>query len=654
MTFISTLARLQPFAADRRALANGEDADLLAAQLRTEQIDMVARLTPPMMLGNLINVAVAMVAIYPNGRHLSAILWAGVLVVMTATLYVRRLLARRMPRPRKASPRGLRIVIRNGFLMGLAWAGLPGLFYLGSEAPAQILIISLSAGMLVIGGLALAAVPAASIAFITPLLLASLVSLLREGQLHSYLTAALALGCTLLLLHAIRLLHESLVAKAMGKAKAERDARHDRLTNLLNRAGFEEYIENKAVQPMKRHGVGFGVLYLDLDGFKPVNDTFGHAAGDELLKQVAERLGHAVRPEDCVARLGGDEFGIVVKDSNDATQLAAVAERILRAFNAPFYALGKPVACRTSIGIARAPMEGADAPSVLRAADSALYVAKKNAPGSYAFLESDVDEQLRRRKQIGGALAHAIAAGEFSLDYQPVFPELGGQPTAFESLLRWNNPELGPVTPGEFIPVAEELGLIQDIGEWVIPRACATLAQMPDRIRMSVNFSPLQLRSPTLVDFTLDTLAANAIAPARFEIEVTETISIEGDGEARQVLEAFRDRGISIALDDFGTGYSSLSYICSMPIDRVKIDRSFVASLGRSTQSMAVIQAILGLARNLGLQVVAEGIETRLQYDVIAGHGCQEFQGYLLSRPLPEQAAIALANGRDAELSKVA
>ena len=607
-----------------------------------------------MMLGSMFNVAIASIAIFQSGRSALAFVWLLAIIPTVVFVYIRRIARRSRPKPAAASVRGIRRTIASGFVQGVLWASVPAFFYAGNSNAAQIVIISLSAGMLATGSLALATIPAASFAFAAPLVVACMVGLLLDGSQSSLLVALMTPGFCFLLLRAVIVINERLVTKIVEKTKADEVARSDALTGLMNRAGYVEYLENKALFPMKRHGIGFAVLHLDLDNFKLVNDTMGHDAGDELLQRVAERLLTTIRPEDCVARVGGDEFAIIIRDVDRPEILASIAERIVHAFNGPFFVHGKPVRCKTSIGIARAPHDGNDVASINKSADVALYLAKKKARGNFVFLEGALDEQVRKRKALGRALAEAISHDQLFLEFQPIYSASHGQPTAFETLLRWTHPEEGPINPAEFIPIAEELGLIQDIGEWVIRRALGVLAQMPDHIRISVNFSPLQLRSPTLVQFTLDRLAEKQISPRRFEVEVTETISIEGDRQAQQTLETLREHGVSIALDDFGTGYSSLTYICSLPITRVKIDRSFVASLGRNPQSMAVIQAILGLAHNLGLKVVAEGVETRLQYDVIAGHGCEEFQGYLLSRPLSAEAAVVCATSNNAVLQLVA
>lgn len=622
----------------------------LAGEFRAGQIDAIVNTTPAMLAITTLNILVATYATYLSGNWIGTILWCSVMMAFTAYLSWKRWKSHGRPKPQTASPHALHTVIKNGFIFGLLWACVPLFFYVGNTISGQILVICLCAGMLSGGVFVLAPVPAAATVFMIPLALASIVAAIRNGQAHDIAITALVIIFASALLRSVFNYHAQLVRKTVERSEAEVTARKDPLTGLINRVGFEEFITDHAIAPMKRHGTHFAVMYMDLDHFKIINDTHGHAGGDDLLREVAARLTSAVRPGDCVARLGGDEFGIVVRDCGTAAMVAAIADRILRAFGPPFYVSGRPVNCQTSIGIAMVPHDGEDAANIIKSADVALYQAKANRRGAYCFLEDEIQERLLRRRCMARTLSRAIRKNQFYLEFQPIYSTEDRQITAFEALIRWQHPDLGLISPGEFIPVAEELGLIQDIGEWIIRHACDALAAMPAHVRICVNFSPRQLRSPTLLAYTLNCLASRGIVTERFEIEITETVSIEGDTDALGVLESFRDAGISIALDDFGTGFSSLSYVCKLPISRVKIDRSFVASLFGSPQSMAVVQAIIGLAHNLGMKVVAEGVESRAQFDVVAGHGCEEIQGFLLSRPLSQRDAVALANNADEKI----
>ncbi len=619
----------------------------LAGEFRASQIDAIVRTTPTTLAVTLCNIVIAAYAMYLSGQLVAMVIWCSAMTLFAAYLVAKRVRSRCKPKPVTASTNAILNVIRNGLISGLMWSCVPLFFYLGNTLSGQIVVICLCAGMLSGGAFAFAPVPAAATAFMTPIAVASIFTAARAGQVHDIVIMAMVVIFSIALLRSVFSYHAQLVHKLIERSEAEAVARKDPLTGLTNRIGFEEFITDHALAALRRHGTRFSVLYLDLDSFKAVNDTHGHSAGDELLREIAARLAGAVRPGDCVARLGGDEFGIVVSDCDSEAMVAAVADRILRAFGPPFYVAGQPLNCKTSIGIAMAPRDGEDVASIVKSADVALYHAKRNRRGEYAFLENEIEERLQRKRTIASTLAEAIRKDQFYLEFQPIYSTERRRITAFESLIRWEHEELGLVSPADFIPVAEELGVIQEVGEWVIRRACKALETMPEHIRICVNFSPRQLRSPTLVAYTLECLARRKIDHSRFEIEITETVSIEGDEAALNVLESFRDHGISIALDDFGTGYSSLSYICKLPISRVKIDRSFVGSLFRSTQSMAVIQAILGLAHNLGMKVVAEGIENRAQFDIVAGHGCEEIQGFLLSRPLSHEDAVILANSEE-------
>jgi diguanylate cyclase (GGDEF)-like protein len=628
--------------------------DHLAGIFRAEQINAITRLTPGLMAGNICNAIVGLLATARSGYWPLSVLWAAAVIGFSVRLLLRHRQHRFRERPHEVSPSAIRRAVINAMALGLLWACLPILFFLDPTPSNQMLSISIAAGMICVAAFSLASIPPAALVFILPLAGTGLTGFFLRGGADPFLVIMLTAALALTLQRAICSYHDQLIKKVVDRATAEEHARKDALTGLLNRKGFEEYINEKAVEPMKRHGKGFTVMYLDLDDFKLINDTFGHVAGDELLRRVAERLSNSVRPEDCVARLGGDEFGIIGCEITDPRLAGVIADRIIRALEAPVYISGKPVLCRTSIGIALAPADGEDAASIIKNADLALYFAKRNKRGDYAFFRSDVDERVQARKKIGQSLRGALEREQFYLEYQPIYSTIGKRIAGFEALLRWAHPEYGRIAPADFIPLAEELGLIQDIGEWVIEAACQALAEWPEDMRISVNFSPLQLKSPTLVQFTLDALERHGIKTSQFEIEVTESVSMEGDAKSLAVLETFQANGISIALDDFGTGFSSLAHVCMLPITRVKIDRSFVDSCLTSPQSLAVIQAITGLARSLKLEVVAEGVETLAQYHMIASHGCEEIQGFLLSAPLSRADATKMANQAEPVLRQVA
>jgi diguanylate cyclase (GGDEF)-like protein len=377
------------------------------------------------------------------------------------------------------------------------------------------------------------------------------------------------------------------------------------------------------------------VHHLDLDQFKAVNDTFGHPAGDKLLKTVADRLLGLVRETDTVARMGGDEFVIVqvpVADPGDATSLA---QRIIDLLGEPFDIDGQQVLIGVSIGIAVGPGDGLTPDKLLRNADLALYRAKGDGRGTFRFFEPVMDLQMQTRRILEQDLRKALPAGEFELYYQPVVNLASQTVSGFEALIRWNHPERGLVSPGTFIPLAEEIGFIVPMGEWVIREACATAAGWPGNSRVAINISAVQFRNPGLMQVIIGALATSGLDPTRLEIEITETVLLQNKETTLAVLHQLRALGVRIALDDFGTGYSSLTYLQCFPFDKIKIDRSFVKDITENAGSLNIVRAVAALASGMGMTATAEGVETREQLDSITSEGCTEMQGFLFSRPLP-------------------
>jgi diguanylate cyclase (GGDEF)-like protein len=377
------------------------------------------------------------------------------------------------------------------------------------------------------------------------------------------------------------------------------------------------------------------VHHLDLDQFKAVNDTFGHLAGDKLLKIVADRLRGLVRETDTIGRMGGDEFVIVqgpIKDPADATSLA---QRIIALISEPYDIDGHPAVIGASIGIAVGPGDGLRPDKLLRNADLALYRAKGDGRGTFRFFEPAMDLQMQTRRIMEQDLRKALAAGEFELHYQPVVNLASNEISGFEALIRWNHPEKGMVAPATFIPLAEEIGFIVPIGEWVIRQACATAAQWPEDLHVAVNISAVQFRSPGLMQIIVGALATSGLHPTRLEIEITETVLLQNKETTLALLHQLRALGIRIAMDDFGTGYSSLTYLQCFPFDKIKIDRSFVKDITENTGSLNIVRAVAALANGMGMTATAEGVETSEQLDKITSEGCTEMQGYLFSKPLP-------------------
>ena len=412
-------------------------------------------------------------------------------------------------------------------------------------------------------------------------------------------------------------------------------AHHDALTGLPNRVLFHERLAALVAERAPA-----GLLCLDLDHFKLVNDTLGHPAGDALLRQVAERLRACLGGDGLVARLGGDEFAVLHRAERPA--LVALADRIIAALCRPFALDGQDVTVGVSIGIALAPEHGDDPDGLLRKADTALYAAKADGRRTRRLFEPAMDAALQARRALERDLRAAIAAEALEVHYQPLVDARTLAVTGCEALLRWRHPERGFVSPADFIPVAEETGLIASLGEWVLARACREAAGWPRPVRVAVNLSPVQFRAPDLVGTVARALAESGLDPARLELEITEQVMLEESAANIAVLHRLRGLGVRIAIDDFGTGYASLSYLRAFPFDKIKIDRSFTAALGQEAAALAVVQAVIGLGASLGTTTVAEGVETEAQLAVLRRSGCDEVQGFLFSRPVPAADLRAL------------
>ncbi len=421
------------------------------------------------------------------------------------------------------------------------------------------------------------------------------------------------------------------------RLKAEERIRHlahyDALTDLPNRVTFYERVE--ASLSHLRRSETIAVHSLDLDHFKAVNDTLGHPIGDRLLKAAAERMRSCVRGEDIVARLGGDEFAIVQVPSEQAADATALAMRLIEVVGAPYDLDGHQVVVGASVGIAIAPNDSSEPDVLMKNADLALYRAKADGGGVYRFFEIAMDARMQTRRALELDLRKAIVNGEFELYYQPIIDVKSSQITSFEALIRWHHPERGMIPPLEFIPVAEETGLIVQIGEWVLRQACTEAARWPTHVTIAVNLSPAQFKSRNLVPMVINALATSGLPATRLELEITEMVLVQENEGAFAILHQLRDLGIKIAMDDFGTGYSSLGYLRSFPFDKIKIDQSFIRDLPGKQDSLAIVRAVVGLSSSLGITTTAEGVETGEQLASVTAEGCTEAQGYLYSRPKP-------------------
>jgi diguanylate cyclase (GGDEF)-like protein len=412
-------------------------------------------------------------------------------------------------------------------------------------------------------------------------------------------------------------------------------AHNDALTGLVNRAQFRDLLQ-AALEPADGEAEPLAVVYADLDGFKQINDEHGHAAGDELLRTAGKRLLAAARRTDVVARLGGDEFAMLLHGVADADEAQLLVDRAVRLLDAPVIVGDRAVRLRASLGVALAPRHGRDLDTLMNRADLALYTAKNGGGQRSCVFDDSLVERNRRRSQVRDALHHAVARDELHLEFQPLLDATSWRLLGFEALLRWTHPTLGRVSPSEFVPIAEASGRMPVIGAWVVKAACRAAADWPEELSVSINVSPLQLADaafvPTLLDATRD------IDRRRVTLEVTESALLADGARTLSLLDTLRDHGFSVALDDFGTGYSALSYLRRFSFDVLKIDRSFVRDLTTNSEARILVEAILAMARSLGMSTVAEGVETAEQAGLLRARGCTVLQGYYVSRPMPPAA----------------
>ncbi len=435
----------------------------------------------------------------------------------------------------------------------------------------------------------------------------------------------------------------------------QRRAFIDPLTGLPNRLLFEDRLMH-ALQRIGRaderiavrNAEKIAVLFIDLDGFKSVNDSLGHAAGDQLLKEAAMRLRAAARASDTVARIGGDEFVLLMEDVSSLADCVTLARRLVEELARPFQIADRRVDISGSVGIVACPEHGEKGKLVAHA-DAAMYAAKRAGGNTYALFESHMDAGALEQMSLQNDLRHAIELGQLQLYYQPKIDGQLGQFRGVEALLRWNHPQLGLVNPGVFIPIAERFGLINSLGNWVINEACRQMQAWADdglRMRMSINLSVHQLREEDLVERIGKALARNCIEPSQLLCEITESVAMEDIRATQRALEGLARIGVFLSIDDFGTGYSSLSYLRQLPARQLKIDRSFVGDLETSSDARAIVSAVIHLAHALGLSVVAEGVETSGQRDILLGHGCDELQGFFFARPMTADMLLAWIEGR--------
>jgi diguanylate cyclase (GGDEF)-like protein len=577
-----------------KALTGGAPLDEAAAtRLRQEQISAVSRTTPSMMLANACNALVLIVAFWGTPRQVVAFCWAiGVLSVVAFHCWR---YYRRAPGSKSAicPPRIIYRAIFNALALGLCWAATPLLFFEGSSSGTQLLIACICSGMLCGGAFALANMPLAALAFTAPIVVASAISLMR-GAGEDYAPIVAVLGVyTFALLRGVFATAAQLKSRTLLQLRTEKEARTDRLTSLPNRLAFDEAVE-KAFARVERSGESFALLYTDLDDFKLVNDRFGHLAGDELLSRVAERIRERLGPSEFLARLGCDEFAILAPDIKDEEAAALLARKVSACFEAPFRIYAGEVYCAASVGAARD--------------------------------ERRLELDLRR----------AIQGEQFTLMFQPFLDIQTGHVVGCEALLRWSHPTRGAVSPDVFIPIAERSGFIHPLGLWVVESACRAAANLPSSLRVAINVSAVQLRDPNFAEAVLTRVANAGVAPSRLEIEITETALLSEDRTSEASVRKLFRAGMTVSLDDFGTGYSSLNYLRKFPLEKVKIDRSFVQDVLQQPVCAAIVRGLIAMTADLDITTIGEGVEDAAQLEWLRSNGCHQAQGHLIGKPMPE------------------
>ncbi|WP_165784480.1 putative bifunctional diguanylate cyclase/phosphodiesterase [Zhengella mangrovi] len=433
------------------------------------------------------------------------------------------------------------------------------------------------------------------------------------------------------------------LANESGRRKVSEEklhflAYHDSLTELLNRQGFRDALHH-AIDEMPVNDMEPALLFIDLDGFKAVNDLFGHAIGDKLLRAVGERIQSVVPASFDIARLGGDEFAVITRYGVQPDASMQLAEQIVAEIGKPFTVDGTQLNIGASCGVARASHFSSDLDGLVKAADLAMYHAKSNGRGGAVLFEARMLQEQEEKRQLESDLRIAVQHSQFELFYQPLINIDTREITGFEALIRWPHPKRGLMSPEIFIPLAEETGLINQLGAWVLREACKEACKWPEHIKVAVNLSPIQFESPSLLSTLINALAASGLAPNRLELEITESALLGNEGKNVQMLQAIRELGVRVSMDDFGTGYSSLAYLKNFQFDKIKIDRRFVQGLESNISDAAIVEAIINLSKSIGVGTTAEGIETESQLSAVVTQGCREGQGYLFSRPLTARDA---------------
>lgn len=626
-------------------------ADLTRAH--RDQLASLARATPAAMAGYAVNVAIAVIAFHGLVPGIELAAWAAASLIICSSVGIRsirrRKLKRQSPAPEPGPPlRDAKSAWLLGLLLGLPWAVLATRWVGILHGDSELILIALAVGMAASGSILLAPIPAVAGIYATTILLPlAMKCLFVLGHQYGGL-GALALSFLLFLygliattgrlflerLEAVTRLKDTIAALSEAREETERAAMTDGLTGIANRRAFMARLN--ALNSRSSAATSYSVFYIDLDRFKSVNDALGHGIGDALLKTVVARIGNSIRHGDLVARLGGDEFAIVAQDICDRAPASALAERLVMSLSEPYNLEGQKVQIGACVGVALASESRIGGELLLKQADLAMYAAKSAGRGMYCIFEADMQRSAEEHRVLELGLRAALVNDGFELYYQPIRNLETNVITGFECQVRWRHPLRGLLTPAQFLATAVDIGVAEDIGNWVITEACRQAAQWPSDVPVGINMSSLQMGSGNVATSVERALKATGL-PARrleLEIEVTESNLMQTDPETIDSLRRLKDAGVSIALDDFGTGYSSLSYLVKFPFNRIKIDRLFVSQIGRSAQSDLIVRSIAQLAHKLNCSVVAEGIETDEQHLRVRALDVSHGQGALLGAPL--------------------
>ncbi|MER9882059.1 EAL domain-containing protein [Mesorhizobium sp. M0118] len=629
-------------AGDLRAFGGPSTIEPLAGRIRAEQVSIVLRNTPLGMVANILNAATLVMAVWGSPDQTKAILWASVLIGAAGFVGLRARSSFQSVKPRSVSRRTTRNLVRNALLFGTWWGALPILFFGGATSAAQVVITCLSAGMIAGGAASFYTIPIAAIAYTLPIFVGSAVAIVWMEGAVNLPVAILILSYATTLFRAVLAHASEFTQRFILQAESENAIRRDVLTSLPNRFSFNERLES-ALADAKQFDQHFALLLFDVNNFDEVNAYFGRAMADALLVEVAARIRKLTRETDDIARLEGGEFAIIAARDIRPDQIRFVAKQIIDVMRAPFLIGGREIYCRASIGVALAPTDGLEANQLLRCVDTALHRAKTRGASSIQFFSANDDEAAARRHALERDLASALANDQLWLAFQP-FLDLGSDRIrGFEALLRWQHPTLGAIPPSEFIPIAEETGLIHSIGHWAAKTACLAAAQWPRDLRVSVNLSAVQLKDKALLDGIVATLAEAGLEPRRLEVEITESVLISDFEDAISLLQSLSFLSVTVALDDFGTGFSSLTYLRKLPLSRLKIDRSFVQDMLTDADCAAIVRSLIELAHELRIEVTAEGVETPEQLDYLRRVGCDEAQGYLIGKPVRIDDILCIA-----------